>query len=100
MSQVMDSQDTSRDLKDSVHPVMIQLSTTSIAVPRRLVLQNVQFIGSKPITSGGFGDIYRGSYGKLDVCVKVPKLAETSDRGRERERMLGVCVLFMFSTLL
>ncbi len=66
----------------------MRLCAASGITPRCLVLQEIQ-CGNKPVASGGFGDIWKGYYGKHLVCLKVARVYEKSDV----ERLIRVNLL-------
>jgi hypothetical protein len=78
----MDGDNTPDDLKDSLHSAMIRLCTTSTILPRRFLLRSVRLKGSEYVASGGFGEIWKGVYSNIAVCVKVPKFTETTNYDR------------------
>ncbi|KXN90832.1 Serine/threonine-protein kinase TNNI3K [Leucoagaricus sp. SymC.cos] len=58
---------------------MMRLCTMSGAFPRLLILQDVEFLGDQPVTTGGFGEIWKGRYRNITVCLKVARVTQKSD---------------------
>ncbi|KAF9259586.1 hypothetical protein L218DRAFT_874307 [Marasmius fiardii PR-910] len=58
------------------------------AVPPSLFLNNITRSGDRPLTGGGFADIYKGKAGDMDVCLKVLRvhIAETE---RKRQKIIA-----------
>ncbi len=56
----------------------MRLCRASGVYPRHLELQKIRY-NSRPVASGGFGDIWRGYYSNYPICLKVAKAYEGSD---------------------
>lgn len=67
-------------LKNNLMTAMLRLSRKSLLYPRCFTLKEVDRDHS-PVTAGHFGDIFKGKFRGLDVCLKVIKMYETSRIG-------------------
>ncbi|KAF9268581.1 kinase-like protein [Marasmius fiardii PR-910] len=78
---------------------MIRLSKNASLHPRCLVIQNVRQVGDQPVAGGGFGDVWRGSFGgphsqQRLVCLKVIRTFEGTDIERLSEQYMGEAILW------
>lgn len=64
-------------LKSNLITAMLRLSRKSLLYPRCFTLEGVDQ-DSSPVTAGHFGEIFRGKFLGLTVCLKVIKMYETS----------------------
>ncbi|KAF5354019.1 hypothetical protein D9756_006916 [Leucocoprinus leucothites] len=80
LQKVSDSQKASEDLRDSVHYAIMRLCATYEVLPRRLILRGCRLEASDYTAIGGFGEIWRGSYGILSICMKIPKPAQQNNQ--------------------
>ncbi|KAK1229311.1 hypothetical protein PQX77_007629 [Marasmius sp. AFHP31] len=81
MQQLVDYPNLSPELRPTIFTTMLHLSKRSGLHPACLSIQNVKKIGKRPITSGGFGDVWKGTIGDSSelVCLKVVRAYLDSD---------------------
>lgn len=78
--QLIDYPPLTSELKHPFTVALIRLSKASGLYSECLVLNNsIQTIGSDPVASGQFGEVWRGRVQGQEVAVKVLKKYETSD---------------------
>ncbi|KXN83965.1 hypothetical protein AN958_00609 [Leucoagaricus sp. SymC.cos] len=78
LQKVLDSPGEQEDSRRSTLYAIMRLSRSSGAYPTCLTLKKVQFTGDHPVTSGHFGDIWRGKLGDKAVSMKAARLNEPS----------------------
>ncbi|KAF5347789.1 hypothetical protein D9756_010257 [Leucocoprinus leucothites] len=94
MQKVLDSQDTPEALKDSTHYVIVHLCKTRGILPRRLTLRGFNLKGPEYVTSGGSGEIWKGTYGNLTVCLKILKPSHQPNSDRVLNQLTKEAVLW------
>jgi hypothetical protein len=67
-------------LKNLHTRALIKLSQTSGLYPKSMVLKGVNFVGRSALDRGSYGDIWKASLGGQDICVKVLRVYQTTDK--------------------
>ncbi|KAK1218885.1 hypothetical protein PQX77_018412 [Marasmius sp. AFHP31] len=63
------------------------LVTKHHALPASLLIDDVTKEGTQPCNGGGFSDIWKGSYGTQDVCLKVLRL-HAQGRQQDKDKLI------------
>ncbi|KAK1229314.1 hypothetical protein PQX77_007632 [Marasmius sp. AFHP31] len=81
MQQLVDYPNLSPELRPKIFTAMLRLSKRSGLHPACLSIQNVKKIGKRPVASGGFADVWKGTIGDSSevVCLKVVRAYLDSD---------------------
>ncbi|KAF9259564.1 hypothetical protein L218DRAFT_874441 [Marasmius fiardii PR-910] len=58
------------------------------ALPPSLFLNDITWSGDRPLTGGGFADIYKGRAGSLNVCLKVLRV-HTAKTERKKQKIIA-----------
>ncbi|KAJ8077655.1 Rho guanine nucleotide exchange factor [Marasmius tenuissimus] len=66
-------------LRSTMHVAVLHLSRQSEMYPKCPRINNVEKLGSYPVASGGFGDVWKGRIADEIVCLKVVKVYLASD---------------------
>ncbi|THU88759.1 kinase-like protein, partial [Dendrothele bispora CBS 962.96] len=81
-------------VRSNIFSAMIRLSKTSGLYPTCLVLNGVNKIGEHPVSSGGFGEIWKGSIGEQLACLKVVRVYGDSDVQKLLKEFLKEAILW------
>ncbi|KAF9058614.1 hypothetical protein BDP27DRAFT_1240566 [Rhodocollybia butyracea] len=73
--------DVKPHLRSAIFKAMLRLSKSSNVFPKCLLIQNVNTLENRPVTAGGFGEIWKGTIGESTqaVCLKIVKVFSVSD---------------------
>ncbi|KIM91557.1 hypothetical protein PILCRDRAFT_763184 [Piloderma croceum F 1598] len=59
---------------------LIKLSRTSGLYPECMTLKEIKLVGKTALAAGNFGDIWKGLLGGQEICIKVPRVFQRSDK--------------------
>ena len=80
-------------LRGAFFDVLIQLAVKSSIVPKCLEVDGIQEIATFPITSGGFGDVWKAKWRSRAVALKTVRIAILLEHGKETVHRVGLCAL-------
>jgi hypothetical protein len=66
---------------------LIKLSRTSGLYPECMTLKGTKLVGKTALAAGSYGDIWKGLLGGQEICIKVLKVFQRSDK----VKLLKVC---------
>ncbi|KXN89748.1 hypothetical protein AN958_05288 [Leucoagaricus sp. SymC.cos] len=78
LQRVLDTPAVPEELRRAVIYAIMRLSGKTGLFPECLILPGVERNGL-PVASGGFGDVWKGTYNSQPVCIKATRLDKQSD---------------------
>jgi hypothetical protein len=69
---------------------LIKLSCTSGLYPECMTLKGIKLVGNSALDGGGFGNIWKGLLGGQEICIKVLRIYQKSDKAKLLKVRLGV----------
>lgn len=55
-----------------------------------MTLKGIKLVGNSALDGGGFGDIWEGLLGGQEICIKVLRVYQKSDKSKLLKVRLGV----------